>query len=92
MRPAVALLLVALVGSAMSLVYVRHQSRLAFVELHDLDRQRDDLDVEHGRLLLERATWSLADLVEREAVERLSMHRPDARSIVTVVIPRGGDR
>lgn len=92
MKPLVPLLFVALIVSAMSLVYIRQQSRLAFIELHELDRQRDALDVEYGRLLLERATWSLNDMVAREAAERLSMHRPDPDSIVTLAAPGGGDR
>lgn len=87
MKPLVPLLFIALLVTGMALVYVRYESRLAFVELHRLDRSRDDMNVEYGRLLLERATWSLNNLVESEARERLSMRRPEPDQVVTVVVP-----
>lgn len=87
MKFAMPVLFTALLTSAMGLVYVRYESRLAFAELHRLDRERDELNVEYGKLLLERATWSLNDLVERQARERLSMHRPAPDSVATLVIP-----
>lgn len=92
MRLVVPVLAGALIASAMALVFVRYESRLAFDELHRLDTSRDDLNVEYGKLLLERATWSLHPLVEQTATERLEMKRPGADDVVTVVVPAGGDR
>ncbi len=77
----------ALIASAMALVLVRYESRLAFAELHRLDTGRDDLNVEYGRLLLERATWSLSQHVEEAATSRLSMQRPGEDSVITLVVP-----
>ena len=91
-RPTISLLFVALLVGSMSLVYFRYESRLVYVELHDLERQRDDLDIEYGRLLLERATWSMSDLVEREAGERLSMYRPAPDSITTLLVSEDSSR
>ena len=88
MRPLVPLLVTALIVSAMALVLVRYESRLAFAQLHRLDATRDDLNVEYGRLLLERATWSLSQHVEEAASGRLSMKRPGEESVVTLVVPR----
>ncbi len=87
MRPLVPLVVISLIVSAMVLVLVRYESRLAFAQLHRLDTARDDLNVEYGRLLLERATWSLSQHVEQAAAERLSMKRPDEDAVVTLVVP-----
>lgn len=90
MRPLVPLLVLVLVASAMALVLVRYESRLAFAELHRLDTRRDDLNVEYGRLLLERATWSLSQHVEEAATGRLAMTRPAEESVVTLALPDEG--
>ena len=87
MKPPVPLLVVVLIASCMALVLVRYESRVAYAELHQLDTERDDLNVEYGRLLLERATWSMHDHVAQAAGERLSMKKPERDSVLTVVIP-----
>ncbi|GJL81027.1 MAG: hypothetical protein DHS20C01_06610 [marine bacterium B5-7] len=92
MRPVIPVLAITLIASSMALVYVRYQSRLAFADLHQLDTERDALNVEYGRLLLERATWSLQDVVEREATTRLDMSRPESSNVVTLVVPATGAR
>ena len=47
------LLLAAVVGSAIGVVYAIQQSRVLFVELTKLGNERDDLNFEFGRLQLE---------------------------------------
>ena len=42
-----------LVATALGVVWSRHQSRKVFVELQRLEYQRDELNVEWGRLQLE---------------------------------------
>ncbi len=79
------LLGVAILTSCLGLVYVRAESRNVFAELHLLERQKDDLNVEYGRLILERATWSLHHLVEQEAGNKLGMARPSDERIVTLL-------
>ncbi len=86
MRPLNVVLMTSILASAMALVYVRYESRLAFAGLHALDRERDRLNVEYGQLLAERATWSLYDMVESEAGERLNMRRPESDKVVTLAI------
>ena len=66
-----------ILGSCVALVFVRAESRFAYAELHDLESARDVLEVEYGRLLIERATWSLSHLVEKEAQSSLEMTRPE---------------
>jgi len=75
-----------LMVTLLAIVFVRAESRMAYAELHQLDKERDELGVEYGRLLLERATWSLNHLVEREAQNQLSMSRPDPERVVTLLV------
>ena len=80
------LLLAVTVASAIGVVHARHQSRLAFVELSRLDNERDELDIEFGRLQLEQATWAENNRVEQIARGRLGMVSPTREE--TAVIRR----
>jgi cell division protein FtsL len=73
-------------GSCVALVFVRAESRFTYAELHDLEQHRDMLEVEYGRLLIERATWSLSHLVEREAQSSLEMSRPEESVTATLLV------
>ena len=79
-----AVLVVAIVVSALVVVRDRHEHRQAFVELSRLDRARDELNIEFGRLQLEQATWAESTLIDRTARERLGMVLPQADQIVVV--------
>jgi cell division protein FtsL len=80
----VAMLLVAVLSSALGVVYSTHQSRKLFIELQSLQAQRDKLDMEWGRLQLEQSTWSTHGRIERIAHERLDMQLPEPDSAVIV--------
>ena len=83
---ALAVLLLTVVATGVSVVYARHQSRLAFIELSRLGNERDDLRVEYGRLQLEQATWAENNRIEQIALGRLGMVSPTVAE--TVVIRR----
>ena len=72
------------VGSALGLVYARHQSRKHFYELEALESERDRLDTEWGRLQIEQSTLASHGRVERMAGEKLKMHQPDTDEVVYV--------
>ena len=80
----IAFLLVATVGSAVGVVYARQQHRLAYVELTRLERARDELNMEFGRLQLEQATWSETNRIEQTATERLGMAFPQDADVVVL--------
>jgi cell division protein FtsL len=80
----IVLLAVAVLISAISVVYVKHIGRAQFVELQKLEAKRDRLNEEWGRLLLEQSTWATPGRVEYEARKRLKMIVPTAE--MTVVI------
>jgi cell division protein FtsL len=79
------LLWCAVLLSAAGAVYTRHRAREQFVELERLHRQRDQLEVEWGRLQLEQSYRSSHALVESVAVTRLKMAQPDPAAIQVVM-------
>ena len=78
---AFAVLLLAVVASAIAVVWARHQGRIAFVYLTQLQNQRDALNVEFGRLELEQATWASPSRIEQIARGQLGMISPPAASV-----------
>lgn len=79
-----ALLWFAVLGSAAGAVWSRHRARELFVELEQLHRQRDNLEIEWGQLQLEQSAWSTHAFVERVATTRLNMATPDPARIQVV--------
>jgi cell division protein FtsL len=80
----VIVLLVANVVAAIGVVHARHQHRQLFVELTRLVDERDELNIDFGRLQLEQATWAEANRIDQVARARLGMKFPEAGDIVVV--------
>ena len=72
------------IGSALGVVYTRHESRRAAVELGLLEDQRDEFIAEWSRLQLEQAWLADASHVESKAREHLGMEIPE-KSVILVV-------
>ena len=85
-RFALVVLLLLTVGSAIAVVYERYRHRQLFVELTGLERARDELNIEFGRLQLEQATWAESNRIDQVARTRLGMTFP--RTEDTVVLRR----
>lgn len=77
-------LLFAVVGSAVAVVHAKYQSRQLFVQLQETRRDRDNLDMEWGRLQLELGTVGNPALMEKLARERLDMHMPRPSDVVVL--------
>ncbi|MBS7457748.1 cell division protein FtsL [Coralloluteibacterium stylophorae] len=77
-------LLLATVASAVAVTYARHEHRQRFIELSTLENERDELDIEFGRLQLEQATWADTHRIEQIAAERLDMRFPEGADIVVI--------
>ena len=75
-----------LIVSAVGVIYSKHLNRNEFIQLQKLEKERDLLDEEWGRLLLEQSTWGSPSRVEQQARTRLEMLVPGADN--TVVIER----
>jgi cell division protein FtsL len=77
-------LVAGVIASAIGVVYARHRHRQAFIQLSALERQRDELNIEFGRLQLEQATWSEANRIEQVAGTRIGMKFPEDADIVVL--------
>ena len=77
-------LILASIASAIGVVYARHRHRLLFVELAKLEKVRDELNIEFGRLQLEQATVAESNRIDQIARLRLGMKFPEARDVVVV--------
>lgn len=83
-RFALLLLTIGCFSSALAVVYSTHQSRKLFAELQNLQKGRDDLDVEWGRLQLEQSTFATHGYIEAVAREKLGMRMPKPDAVVIV--------
>ncbi len=77
-------LVLAVILSGVAVVYSKNLSRSLFVELQQVRAQRDQADMEWGRLQLELATRGALGRVMQIADERLQMQVPQASQIVVV--------
>jgi cell division protein FtsL len=75
------LMLAAVMVSAIAVVWTRHQSRVLFVQLTQLQGRRDDLNIEYGQLELEQATWAEPRRIDTEARSKLDMSMPSPQNV-----------
>ena len=77
-------LVVANVATALAVVHARHRHRVLFVEASRLEKARDELNIDFGRLQLEQATWAESNRIDQVARDRLGMRFPEADETVVV--------
>ena len=61
--------------SSLTVIYVRHLNRSVFVQQQAVHHQRDELNIEWSKLLLEQATWSVLR-IENKARKELELKVP----------------
>ena len=71
-------------ASSLGVVYAKHQSRKLFVELDTLKKERDEMNVEWGRLQLEQSTLATHSRIEQTAKKRLNMVTPEYEQVLIV--------
>jgi cell division protein FtsL len=79
-----ALLLLADIASAIGVVYQRHEGRVLFIEMTRLNKERDEMNFEYGRLQLEQSTWAEPNRIEQVARGQLDMGSVDPADVVIV--------
>jgi cell division protein FtsL len=84
LRFIIAVLALASVISAIGVVHTRYRHRQLFIELSQLEKARDELNIEFSRLQLEQATWAESNRVDQVARTRLGMKTPEPADIVVV--------
>jgi cell division protein FtsL len=80
----VALIIVAVMGSAIGVIYSKHQTRKIFISLQKINKQIDELDVEWGQLQLEQSAWASHGRIEKIARKKLQMTLPRANEILYI--------
>ncbi|MEL1265945.1 cell division protein FtsL [Pseudoxanthomonas putridarboris] len=83
-RLLLAVLILANIASAIGVIYARHRHRVLFDEVTRLERARDELNVEFGRLQLEQATVAESNRIDQIARVRLGMKFPETADIVVI--------
>ena len=68
-------------ASAVSIIYIKHQSRELFIELEVLNVQRDKLNIQWSELQTEENIWATPMRIEREAMNKLHLQRPPMKKI-----------
>lgn len=69
-------MLLAVIATALAVVYSRHEARVLFIDLQRAQLQRDDLASEWDKLQLEEGTYATNSKVERRARSELGMAMP----------------
>lgn len=80
------LLLLILIGCALSVVTTQHKARKFFSALQNEKEQSKQIDTEWGQLQLELSTWATHARVENVASKSLRMRVPET-SRVRIVTP-----
>jgi cell division protein FtsL len=80
----VMVLALVVLASSLGVVYTKHQSRKLFVELDILKKERDEMNVEWGRLQLEQSTLATHGRIEGIAKKRLDMVTPEYEQTLIV--------
>ena len=78
----ISLLLTLVLGSALTVIYVKHQSRVLFADLRNLQKLQDQQVIEWGRLQLQNSTLATHSNVESRARKDLEMRLPDNVELV----------
>lgn len=79
------LLAIAVFVSAVWIVISEHETRRLFVEMLELEKERDALNEEWGRIQLERSTWATNDRIEFLARTALDMNSPEQKMTVLLM-------
>ena len=69
-------LLLAVLVSALAVIYTTNEQRLSFNQLEQLQQQTHALNLQWGQLLLEQASLSTPARVEQLAMDKLQMQLP----------------
>ena len=81
---ALIVLLVALMASALAVIYCKNYSRSIFIDIERHERALDQYEVEWGQMQLELSTLAEQNRVEAIAKERLKLIMPPRENIIYI--------
>ncbi len=76
------LLLTMVLSSALTVIYVKHESRVLFAELRNIQKQQDREVIQWSRLQLQNSTLATHSNVESRARKTLKMRLPETVQLV----------
>ena len=79
-----AVLIMAVMSSAIGVIYAKHRNRMLYFDLTRLQQQQDELNVNWGRLQLEQSTWATHSRIEAVARKKLGMRNINYGEVVIV--------
>lgn len=71
--------------SAVNVVTARHEVRKLFSEIQQLEKERDNLNEQWGRLQLEQSTWATSSRIESIARNKIYMMEPESQSVILIL-------
>lgn len=71
-------------ASAVGVIFSKHESRKLFVQLQSLQKERDQMNIEWGRMQLEQSTWATHGRIEGLARKKLGMTIPRAENVMII--------
>lgn len=77
-------LMLAILVTALGVIYVKDLERRLFSELQMLQQARDTFQVEWGQLLLEQNTWATQARIQSIAQQRLAMIVPSTPTVTLI--------
>ena len=81
---AVLALAASVVASGVWVTGAKHEARQLFIELEELNREQDRLQIDWGRLQLEQSTYATHPRIEALARDRLHLTEPTDEQLVVV--------
>lgn len=82
-----AVLVLAVMWSALAVIQSSHACRQLYAQLQDLQSQQWRMQEQYGRLLLEESTWAGYHRIEQVAQKRLGMRRPAVAEVMLGTAP-----
>ena len=79
-----AVLIIAVLLSALSVIYMKDYSRRSFTELQMMQTDAQQANTVYNQLLLEESTWATQARIQQVATQDLHMETPSANAITMV--------
>jgi len=80
----VGMLIVFLLASAFSVIYLKDLSRRLFIRYQTLQQAQSQSEMERSKLLLEEGAWATQSRIQDIATSRLDMQTPAVKQIVMI--------
>jgi len=77
-------LILILTGSGLAVIYIKHYSRLVFIDIQSAEQALDQLEVRWERLTLEEKMLSENNRVEKKARKKMGLIDLDRKEIVYI--------